>query len=76
MKEQKKNGKQATALKDAKRQNFVSFEINPYYENLLEMREKRPLSFKLMSPATQLAIAAYIKAKQVSLTEDVRKAAA
>lgn len=47
-----------------KEREQVEFEINPYYEQLLEMREKKPAAYKVMSAATRLALEAYLKAKE------------
>jgi hypothetical protein len=54
----------------------VEFELNPYYEQLLEMREKKPAAYKVMSPATRLAVEAYVKAKDAATVRRQRKAAA
>jgi len=39
------------------------FELNAFYERLLEMREQNLSAFNTMSNATRLAVEAYIKAK-------------
>ncbi|MBD0370094.1 MAG: hypothetical protein ICV60_04615 [Pyrinomonadaceae bacterium] len=74
MKEQRraKKEKASASFKAA----AVSFEVNPYYEQLLEMREKKPAAYRTMSTATRLAVEAYIKAKEAAAGEVVRKAAA
>lgn len=52
------------------------FEINPYYEQLLEMREKKPAAYKVMSAPTRLAVEAYVKAKQAAAERKETKIAA
>lgn len=42
----------------------VAFEINPFYERLLEIKDHRPEAYRVMSPAARFAVEAYIKAKQ------------
>jgi predicted DNA-binding ribbon-helix-helix protein len=54
----------------------VNFELNPFYERLLEMKEERPAAFNNLSAATRLAVRAYIKAKQTSSETKARKTAA
>ncbi len=54
----------------------VEFEINPYYEQLLEMREHKPAAYRVMSAATRLAVEAYVKAKEASRARKQVKAAA
>lgn len=54
----------------------VEFEINPYYEQLLEMREQKPAAYKVMSAATQLAVAAYVRAKEAASNQQAIKKAA
>ena len=55
----------------------VGFEVNPYYEQLLVMREQKPAAYRVMSPATHLAVEAYVKAKTAaSETSETRRAAA
>jgi hypothetical protein len=55
----------------------VGFEVNPYYEQLLELREKKPAAYKVMSTATRLALEAYLKAKDAAAGRaEIRKAAA
>ncbi|HKS30432.1 MAG TPA: hypothetical protein VJS44_21580 [Pyrinomonadaceae bacterium] len=71
MKEQRKAGKVEPTRKGA-----IGFEVNPYYERLLEMREQKPAAYKVMSAATRLAVEAYVKAKDAASTEVARKAAA
>ena len=68
----KKRGK----LKEVSRNETVAFEINPYYEQLLEMREKKPEAYRLMSMATLLAVKAYVKAKEAAAEQKSIKAAA
>ena len=58
MKDQRKAKKERASFKGA-----VGFEVNPYYEQLLEMREQKPAAYRVMSAATHLAVEAYIKAK-------------
>lgn len=70
MKQGKARKEQAT-LKGA-----VGFEVNPYYEQLLEMREKKPAAYRVMSVATRLAVEAYIKAKEAASGNVATKAAA
>lgn len=78
MKEQKRTNKTGTvSLAGAKRSmGAVSFEINPFYERLLEMRDERSSAFNSLSAVTRLAVDAYIKAKQSSSETKVRKTAA
>jgi hypothetical protein len=54
----------------------VGFELNPYYEQLLEMREKKPAAYKMMSAATRLSVEAYVRAKETASQGVERKAAA
>ena len=54
----------------------VGFELNPYYEQLLEMREKKPAAYKMMSAATRLSVEAYVRAKDAASQGVERKAAA
>ena len=77
IKEQKKTNK-VGAQKGAKEREAIGFEINPYYEQLLEMREKKPAAYRVMSPATRLALDAYVRAKEAAAASDqsTRKAAA
>ncbi len=63
----------------ASRKGAVGFEPNPYYEQLLEMREKKPAAYKMMSAATRLSVEAYVRAKESAeqrQQEVARKAAA
>lgn len=60
----RKNKSQAVARLDVKQTGAGSFEVNPFYENLLKMKEKKPAAFKNLSPATRFAVEAYLKAKQ------------
>lgn len=76
MKEELRTNKKRGALKEVSRKQTVAFEINPYYEQLLEMREKKPEAYRLMSPATLLAVQAYVKAKEAAAVERPIKAAA
>jgi hypothetical protein len=73
IKEKKKRVRSSLKGKSA-----VGFEVNTYYEQLLEMREKKPAAYKVMSIATQLAVAAYVRAKEAasSSSQPARKAAA
>jgi hypothetical protein len=72
MKEQRKAKKEQAGAKGS-----VGFEVNPYYETLLEMREKKPAAYRVMSVATRLAVEAYVKAKDAAEgNREVRKAAA
>jgi hypothetical protein len=50
----------------ARGKGTISFELNPYYEQLLEMREKKPGAYRVMSSATRLALDAYEKAKEAA----------
>lgn len=68
MKERKK--------KETGQGNAVGFELNPYYERLLELREKKPAAYRVMSAATRLAVEAYVKAKLAASEGVSRKAAA
>lgn len=52
------------------------FEINPYYEQLLEMREKKPEAYRVMSAPTRLAVEAYVKAKEAAAERKETKIAA
>jgi hypothetical protein len=54
----------------------VGFEINPYYEQLLEMRETKPAAYKIMSVATRLTVEAYVRAKEAASQHPAIKAAA
>jgi len=53
----------------------VEFELNPYYEQLLERRERKPDAYRVMSAPTHLAVEAYVKAKDASFRQAARKAA-
>jgi hypothetical protein len=76
IKEQKKTVK-AKEQAGVKAKATVGFEINPYYEGLLELREKKPAAYRVMSAATRLAVEAYVKAKAAASHQSVaRKAAA
>lgn len=73
MKEQRKQRKE----KEGSAKGAVGFEVNPYYEQLLEMREKKPAAYRVMSIATRLAVEAYVRAKEAAEgNREVRKAAA
>ena len=69
MKDQRKVRK--AGLKSA-----VGFELNPYYEQLLEMREKKPAAYRVMSMATRLAVEAYVKARDAASEPAAARAAA
>ncbi|HEX8174829.1 MAG TPA: hypothetical protein VF543_06905 [Pyrinomonadaceae bacterium] len=71
MKEQRKTGKRETGQKGT-----VGFEVNPYYERLLELREEKPAAYRVMSAATRLAVEAYVKAKEAASVAVAAKAAA
>jgi hypothetical protein len=60
----------------ARAKGAVVFEPNPYYEQLLEMREKKPAAYKMMSAATRLSVEAYVRARDVASQGIARKAAA
>lgn len=60
MKDQRKAKKERTVITE---KSAVGFEVNPFYEQLLEMREKKPAAYNIMSAATMLAVEAYVKAK-------------
>lgn len=68
--------KKQRALKAVAQKKTVVFEINPYYEQLLELREKKPAAYKVMSTATHLAVEAYVKAKVAAVENKAVKAAA
>ena len=53
----------------------VGFEINPFYEQLLEMREKKPAAYRVMSAATRLTVEAYLKAREAASGRVTPKAA-
>lgn len=72
MKEKGKAKKETTTpIKSA-----VGFEVNPYYEQLLEMRENKPAAYRIMSTATRLAVQAYVKAKEAASSDVATKRAA
>lgn len=50
----------------AKTTHRMEFEINPFYERLLEIKAHQPEAFRVMSPAARFAVEAYLKAKQSS----------
>lgn len=75
MKDQIKE-KKKRARSPLKGKSAVGFEVNTYYEQLLEMREKKPAAYRVMSMATRLAVEAYVKAKEAASSETARKAAA
>ncbi len=55
----------------------VTFEPNPFYERLLEMRVEKPSAFNNLSAATRFAVEAYVRAKQSAAGgPEVSKAAA
>ncbi|HEV2915156.1 MAG TPA: hypothetical protein VGX92_17900 [Pyrinomonadaceae bacterium] len=58
--------KTAVATKDA---GAVNFEVNPFYENLLEMRERKPAAFRNLSPATRFAVEAYLEARRAQTAQ-------
>ncbi len=69
--------KQKPAIRnDAEGNASGNFEVNPFYESLLEMRERKPEAFKNLSPVTRLAVEAYLKARQMSSAPEIREAAA
>jgi hypothetical protein len=70
-----KKAKKAGERGGLKAASAVGFEINPYYEQLLEMREKKPAAYRVMSTATRLAVDAYVRAKEAA-AQNTRKAAA
>ncbi|HEX8707228.1 MAG TPA: hypothetical protein VF723_03115 [Pyrinomonadaceae bacterium] len=77
MRETKKNSKQGnTEPVGQKPAAAPGFEVNSFYEALLEMREQKPAAFKSMSAATRLAVEAYVKAKQAFNGQEVFKSAA
>ncbi len=59
----RKNKSQTVARPPLKETATGNFEVNPFYENLLEMKERKPAAFKNLSPATRFAVEAYLKAK-------------
>lgn len=67
MKDQIKAKKKSVGKKSVK--SSVEFELNPYYEQLLEMRENKPAAFKMMSAATRLSVDAYVRAKEAAAGE-------
>lgn len=71
MKQQRKSEKGQAGQKAT-----VDFEVNPYYEQLLEMREQKPAAYRVMSAATRLALEAYVKAKDAASVQLATKAAA
>lgn len=75
MKDKRRTGKDRArpALKEKQR---VEFEINPYYEQLLEMRETKPAAYNVMSAATRLTVEAYVRAKEAASQRRAVKAAA
>ena len=74
MKEQRKQRKEK---EQAVAKGAVGFEVNPYYEQLLEMREKKPAAYRVMSMPTRLAVEAYVRAKDAAEgSGQIRKAAA
>jgi hypothetical protein len=61
----KRNNKSQTDPSlDVKETGSQDFEVNPFYENLLEMKDRKPAAFKNLSPATRFAVEAYLKAKR------------
>ena len=72
MKEQRNKREQGQASP----KGSVGFELNPYYEQLLDMREKKPAAYKMMSAATRLSVDAYVRAKEAASQGVTRKAAA
>ena len=76
MKEQGKAKKKSTLGRVAPKAQ-VEFEINPYYEQLLEMREQKPAAYRVMSLSTHLSVEAYLKAKRAaSVEQKITRAAA
>ena len=75
MKEQGSVKKKRT-VKRAERKGAVGFEINPYYEQLLELKEKKPQAYRVMSMATHLAVEAYLKARDAASAHKTIRAAA
>ena len=71
------NAKKQSRLRPVAPKARVEFELNPYYEQLLEMREQKPAAYRVMSAATHLAVEAYVKAKRAaSIEEQATRAAA
>lgn len=75
MKEQRKAKKDKERM-TVKGQSAPGFEANPFYEQLLEMREQKPAAYNIMSAATRLAVEAYVKAKNSASGHSAAKAAA
>ena len=42
----------------------MNFQINPFYEKLLQMRRTRPRDFESISPVSKLALAEYERQKR------------
>jgi hypothetical protein len=75
MKDQRK-AKKDKGRTTVKAKNPVGFEVNPFYEQLLELRETKPAAYNIMSAATRLAVEAYVKAKDSASEHGAAKAAA
>ncbi|HEX8476036.1 MAG TPA: hypothetical protein VF666_18700 [Pyrinomonadaceae bacterium] len=79
MKRQKKTTKQqsvAPLVATVTSAAATEFDLNPFYERLLEMQEQKPSAFNNLSAATRLAVQAYVKAKQAFWKPEANKTAA
>jgi hypothetical protein len=59
-----KNRKESKIATVTAEKDSASFEANPFYERLLEMKRDNPNSFKKLSAVTQLAVEAYVRARR------------
>ena len=71
-----KDNKRTKAKTGSNAKVAVGFEVNPFYEQLLEMRETKPAAYRVMSAATRLAVEAYVKAKEADSHHKATRAAA
>ncbi|MGH9943600.1 MAG: hypothetical protein ACRD9R_14740 [Pyrinomonadaceae bacterium] len=74
MKERKRRAGKGTNVATSET-NATGFEVNPFYERLLEMQHINPSAYQTFSAATHFAVAAYVKAKQAMATSPHEAAA-
>ena len=52
----------------------AAFEINHFYERVLELRRDRPAAFASLAPVTKLALGAYeAQKREAARLEDIRR---
>ncbi len=58
-----------STIQAATSMSIVKFEVSSYYENMLELRETKPEVFNTLSPAAQMTLEFYLKAKRAAQSE-------